>query len=94
MWKWLTGVFISLIAILRIVTYQRDRARQTAKQAQAEAEATAAIREAEQRIAAAQAKSRQAAEKVQNELDSQKHNRPTNDFGDSRLRLRDNKDGA
>jgi len=92
MWKWLAAIGASLIALLQIVTNQRNKARQAAKEAQRQAEATAAIREAEQRIAAAQAKSRQAAEKVQNELDSQKHNRPTGDFGDSRLHNR--KDSA
>jgi len=92
--KWLSGLVVSLIAALTVVLRMLENQRNKTKEAQHQAEAIEAIREAEQRIAAAQAKSRQAAEKVQNELDSQKHNRPTNDFGDSRLRMRDNKDGA
>ena len=88
MWKWLAAIGASLIALLQIVTNQRNKARQAAKEAQIQAEATAAIREAEQRIAVAQAKSRQQANQVQHEIESSKGQRPTTDFGDSRLHNR------
>lgn len=92
MWKWMAGIGAALVALLQIVTRQRDKAREAAKQAKHQAETTAAIREAEQRIAVALNKQREARERVQNELDDSKGQRPTGDFGDTRLRMRDNKD--
>ena len=91
MWKWLAGVGVTLIALLRIVTFQRDRARQQAKQEKARAEAQEAIREVENRIAQARAAQANAREKAQHELDNQRGERPTTQFGDSRLRERTNK---
>ena len=92
MWKWLAGAGVTLIGLLRIVTFQRDKARQQAKQEQARAEAQEAIREVENRLAQAQNKQAQARERVQNELDQSKGQRPTGDFGDSRLRMHDRAD--
>ena len=88
MWKWLAAIGASLIAALQIVTLQRNKARQAAKEAQYQVEAQAAIREAEQRIAKAQANARNEANQVQYEIESNKGNRPDTDFGDSRLHQR------
>ena len=88
MWKWLTAIGAMLLAALQVVTVQRNKARQAAKEAQRLADTREVIRQAEQRIAKAQAKQREEAEQIQHELDTQKHQRPVNDFGDSRLHNR------
>ena len=85
MWKWLAGIGAGLLALLKIVTMQRDSAREKAKQAKHEAEVQEAIREVENKIAQARAAQAIVREKVQNELDQSKGQRPTTSFGDRRL---------
>ena len=91
MYKWLAGIGAGLLALLKIVTMQRDSAREKAKQEQARAEAQEAIREVENKIAQAQNKQAQVREKIQHDLDNQRGERPTTQFGDSRLHERTNK---
>lgn len=90
MLKWIAGIGGLLLAALKVVTIQRDGAREKAKQEQARAEALEAVREAEQRIIRSQAEQRQIAEQVQHEIDKSRNTRPDPDvpFGDSRLHNR------
>lgn len=87
-WAWLIGLVINLSILLGVVKHQRDRARQKANRLQAEVEAQKAIVESERRIAKAQREAQLKAQQVEDELNQNRDQRPVDNFGDSRIRLR------
>lgn len=89
LWALLSGVGAALLLALKIVTGQRDKAREEAAAEKRQREADAAVRESEHRIQNRQAAVREAAKVVGDELEQNRGQRPVGSFGDSRLRQPD-----
>ena len=92
-WAWIVSMMISLLLLLRIVIHQRDNAREKNKRSKIELEAEKAIRDSERRIAKMQREAQLKAQQVGDELYQNRDQRPDDNFGDSRIRMRQhNKD--
>ena len=92
-WAWIVSMMISLLLLLRVVTHQRDKAREKAKQSKLDLEVQKAIRDSERRIAKMRHEAQLKAQQVGDELNQNRDQRPTDNFGDVRIRMRQhNKD--